>query len=146
MVIDPSNPVVALCAEGMQFEGTPDLARERFEQAWAIRKDDYDASIAAHFLARHQPTVTATLEWNRLAMQHAERVGDGRIRQFLPSLLLNLGDALLANGQVKEARSTGERARVAVAELPDDGYRAFVARGIYGLLSRVSASEDAAPS
>lgn len=146
MVIDPSNPVVALCAEGMQLEGTPDLARERFEQAWAIRKDDYDASIAAHFLARHQRTLVATLEWNQLAMFHAERVPDEQIRSFKPSLLLNLGDSLLANGQVAAARIAGERARAAVAELPDDGYRAFVARGIYGLLSRVDASEDAAPS
>jgi hypothetical protein len=140
LVVDPSNPVVALCVDGMQLEGTPDLARKRFEQAWALRQDDYDASIAAHFVARHQPTIAATLEWNQRALRHAEAVADDRVRPFMPSLLLNLGDSFLAGGQVAEARRAGERALAAVAELPDDGYRAFVARGIERLLSRARAA------
>ena len=120
------------------------MARERFERAWALRQDDYDASIAAHFMARHQPTVAAMLEWNQLALRHAEAVADERIRPFMPSLLLNVGDSLLANGRATEARRAGERAQAAVAGLPDDGYRAFVERGIDGLLSRARAAFESA--
>ena len=69
MNIDPANPVVALCAAGMAIEGDADAARQLFEQAWSARQDDYDASIAAHFLARHQPTVESRVRWNALAAQ-----------------------------------------------------------------------------
>ncbi len=145
MLVDPSNPVVALCAEGMALEGEPARARERFERAWTIRQDDYDACIAAHFLARHQDSSAATLEWNRRALQHAEAVADDRVRPFLPSLLLNLGDSLLAAGHPHEAQHAAERANAALAALPDDGYRAFVARGIEALLARASAAATPRP-
>ncbi len=144
-MFDADNPVVALCAEGMQLEGTPDLAREMFERAWALRRDDYDASIAAHFVARHQPTPSATLEWNLRALRHAEAVGDVRVRSFMPSLLLTYADSLLATDQAGAAIEVAERAKAAIATLPDDGYRAFVARGIDGLLVRIQASSGVTP-
>ena len=72
--IDQVNPVVSLCAEGIAAEGTPAEARRLFELAWAARRDDYDAAVAAHFLARHQPTPEETLRWNTLAVQHAEAI------------------------------------------------------------------------
>src|SRR5688500_12732661 len=71
---DPANTVVALCAEGMAAEGTPADARRLFERAWAARRDDYDAAIAAHFVARHQATPADALHWNALAVRHAEAV------------------------------------------------------------------------
>ena len=54
MKIDPDNPVVALCAAGMAVEGDSSAALALFEQAMLGRRDDYDACIAAHFVARHQ--------------------------------------------------------------------------------------------
>lgn len=66
---DPDNPVMQLCAAGMQVDGEPDKARPLFEQAWNARRDDFDASVAAHFLARHQPTPAATREWNERALR-----------------------------------------------------------------------------
>lgn len=55
---DPENVVVRLCAQGMQAEaeGRDAQARDLFLQAWEAAEDDYDACIAAHYLARHQPT------------------------------------------------------------------------------------------
>ena len=93
MTFDATNPVVALCADGMAIEGDRAAARALFEQAWSIRRDDYDACVAAHFLARHQPTPELTLYWNALAVQHAESVQDGRADGLFASLYLNLGDA-----------------------------------------------------
>ena len=77
-MIDPTNRVVALCAEGMAMEGSPADAMRLFEEAWASRTDDFEAAIAAHYVARHQPTPADTLHWNALAVHHAELVLDRR--------------------------------------------------------------------
>ncbi|MEP7381848.1 MAG: hypothetical protein ABI910_09195 [Gemmatimonadota bacterium] len=137
MNLDPANPVVALCAEGMQQEGIPGAAKKCFEEAWAIRRDDVDASIAAHFLARHQATPADTLRWNRLALQHAQAVSDARTESFMASLYLNLGDSLLATGAIDEANRSLAHARHWLATLPASGYRDLVARGIEGLATRI---------
>jgi hypothetical protein len=108
MPIDSEHPVVELCAAGMAAEGTPAEARRLFEQAWAARRDDYDACIAAHFLARHQGSADSTLHWNALAVRHAEAVTDGRAAELYASLYLNLGDAHAALGQSEGGR--GRRA------------------------------------
>ena len=135
--IDPSNPVVALCAEGMSREGTPADALRLFEQAWALRRDDYDAAIAAHFIARHQPTLAATLHWNMLAIRHAEAVSDGRASALFPSLYLNLGDAQANAGDVMAGAESVRHAAAHLAALPRDGYREFVALGIRRLAARL---------
>ena len=141
-MIDPSNPVVALCAEGMSVEGTPDEARRLFERAWAIRQDDFDAAIAAHFLARHQPTDTETLRWNALAVEHAESVHDGRCGELLASLYLNLGDSHARLGQREPARAAVRRAAEHLASLPAGGYRDLVAMGIDRLTRRLDEAQD----
>jgi hypothetical protein len=140
--IDPTNPVVVLCAQGMAVEGTPGAARPLFEQAWAARRDDYDAAIAAHYLARHQPNEEATLHWNELAARHAERVADGRAATFLPSLYLNLGDSHARLGHDALALDAVRLAREHLDRLPDDGYRDLLRMGIDRLAERVGRSSD----
>ena len=135
--IDSTNPVVALCAEGMAAEGTPETARLLFERAWAARRDDYDAAIAAHFMARHQPTAAETLRWNALAVRHAEAVPDGRAAGFLASLYLNLGDAEANVGDMVAAAASAQRAAAHLAAVPAGGYREFVALGVRRLAARV---------
>lgn len=137
MSIDPDNPVVALCAAGMAAEGTPAEARAFFERAWAARHDDYDACIAAHYLARHQGTARETLEWNARAVHHATAVTDGRARELLPSLYLNLADSLAALGDIAEATVAANEAAALVTQLPEDGYAAYVAMGIRRLQGRL---------
>ena len=138
MDIDPTNPVVALCAAGMAIEGDADTARRLFEQAWDARTDDYDASIAAHFIARHQPNEVDRQHWNALAVEHAERVTDGRARSLMASLYLNLADSLRATGDPRAAQTAIARARAYVTELPEDGYRSFVELGIARLEDRLA--------
>jgi len=141
-VIDPTNPVAALCAEGMAREGTPAEARRLFEQAWAIRRDDYDAAIAAHFIARHQLTPADVLHWNALAVRHAEAVPNGRAAELMASLYLNLGDAHANLGDVAAGAEAVRRAADHLAALPPGGYREFVAMGIRRLAARVGESHD----
>jgi hypothetical protein len=130
MSIDPENPIVRLCADGMAVEGDAAAARELFAKAWAMCRDDYDSSIAAHFIARHQATPDGTLRWNALAVRHAEAVGDDRVHDLLASLYLNLGESYRVLGRNEEAAVAVERATAALADLPPDGYRDFVAGGI----------------
>jgi hypothetical protein len=136
-MIDPTNRVVALCAEGMAREGVAGEAKRLFEQAWEERSDDFEAAIAAHFVARHQPTAEETLRWNRLAVQHAELVPDGRAAGFLASLYLNLADAHETVGERESAAAAVRRAVAHLALLPSGGYRDFVAMGIRRLAERV---------
>jgi hypothetical protein len=144
--IDPTNPVVALCAEGMAAEGTPEEARGLFERAWAARRDDFDAAVAAHFLARHQPTPAETLRWNALAVRHAEAVADGRAAGLLASLYLNLGDAQANVGDVAAAAASGRRAAAHLAAVPAGGYRELVALGVRRLAARVDDAGDREPA
>ena len=138
MDIDPANPVAALCAAGMAVEGDAEAAQRLFEQAWAVRTDDYDASIAAHFLARHQPTVDARVQWNTIAVRHAELVTDGRAREFMASLYLNLADALREAGDVELATEYLRTAYARLVDLPEGGYRNFVEFGLARLGSRLA--------
>src|SRR4051812_19835922 len=142
MHVDPDNPVVALCAAGMAVDGDPEQARALFMRAWSIHRDDYEASIAAHFLARHQPTDEETLAWNERALQHATMVTDGRTTEFLASLYLNVGDSYLATRRPNDAATAARLARASVAALPAGGYRDFVEYGIRRLEDRIAAARS----
>ena len=139
MELDPENPVVALCAAGMTAGGDAAAASEFFTRAWARRADDFDAAVAAHYLARTQPTAAEKLDWDARAVGHAEAAlaaGDGRVRGLLASLYLNLGDGLLAAGRRHEAWDVIARAETALAALANDGYGGFVAAGVARLRAR----------
>ncbi|MEP7346172.1 MAG: hypothetical protein ABI877_12930 [Gemmatimonadaceae bacterium] len=131
--IDSSNPVVALCVAGMELDGLPGEAHRLFVQAWEARRDDYDAAVAAHFLARHQSTPADALHWNALAVRHAEALTDGRADEFFSSLCLNLADSFASVGEFRAAVASADRAAAHLPDVRDGGYRRFVERGIHTL-------------
>lgn len=137
--MDPNNPVVKLCAEGMQAEGEGQIeaARACFQQAWDVRQDDFEACIAAHFMARHQPPAE-TLHWNQVALDHAEAVTDDRVRGFYPSLYLNLGWSHEQLGDLSKASQYYELATNRLADLPDDPYATVVRKGVTAGQARVA--------
>lgn len=59
-----SKLVVQLCIEGSraEFEGRPAEAHALYLQAWEAAADDYEACIAAHYMARHQVTPEERLQ------------------------------------------------------------------------------------
>jgi hypothetical protein len=126
--VDPDNPVVKLCVRGMQAEceGRNDLARRLFEQAWTERAGDYDACVAAHYLARHQDSPRDTLRWNQTALHHADAVGGDRVAGFYPSLYLNLGHAHEQLGDRDRAASYYQLAAERAGQLPEDSYADMV--------------------
>jgi tetratricopeptide (TPR) repeat protein len=130
--MDPENAVVKLCAAGMAAEGEGRAADAKalFEQAWDRSRDDFEACIAAHYVARHQPTPEATFEWNERALRRAEAVGDERVRGFFPSLYLNYAHSLEQLGRIGEARSCYDLAATKLDDLPPGGYADLVRSGI----------------
>ncbi|WP_285560338.1 hypothetical protein [Actinoplanes regularis] len=135
-MMDLDNPVLKLCQEGMraEVEGRLPDARALFEQAWAARTDDYDACVAAHYLARRQDDPAAILHWNQESLRHADAVGDERVAAFYPSLLVGVATAHEQLGDVAAACASFERAAEYAGALPADAYgdqlRAAVADGL----------------
>ena len=87
-----------------EFEHRLEVARRLYQQAWEARMDDYDACIAAHYMARFQGSVEESLHWNQLALNHANAVNDERVMDFYPSLYLNLGRSYELVGNQGEAQ------------------------------------------
>lgn len=140
MTFDPSNPVIALCIAGIEREGTPAEALALYTQAWAARTDDFEASVASHYLARLQPTPELTLHWNAVALAHAELVTDERLATLLPSLCLNLAESYRLAGNMAEAGRVARRGQQALAGLPAGGYAEMVRGGLVRLLERLDAA------
>jgi tetratricopeptide (TPR) repeat protein len=132
VTIDPDNPVVRLCSRGVEAEtaGQLDDARAAYEQAWTTAADDYEACIAAHYLARVQRDHAERIHWNRVAVERAEAVGDDRVAGFHASLALNLGSAHEDASQPDAAREWYRRARTSLDSLPAGAYRETVERGV----------------
>jgi len=139
MEFDRSNPIVKLCAKGMECEGlglNAD-ARKLFEQAWDESTTDFEKFTAAHYVARHQETISEKLKWDKTALQFALIIQDNNVQATLPSLYLNiakcyedLNDITLASENYKKALSFTD-------QLPDNGYGTMIRRGILNGLDRV---------
>ncbi|MEZ4519286.1 MAG: hypothetical protein R3C44_21500 [Chloroflexota bacterium] len=93
-----------LCIRGTQaeFAGQQEEACALYRQAWDAAADDYDACIAAHYVARCQSTPDETLHWNEIALARAESAEDDRPHLY-PSLYVNLGQAHEQLGHTAEA-------------------------------------------
>ncbi|MGW8065987.1 hypothetical protein ACVV2G_27865 [Streptomyces ziwulingensis] len=141
---DPENIVVQLCAQGMQAEaeGRDVRARDLFLQAWEAAEDDYDACIAAHYLARHQPTPQETLYWNQECLTRADKVGDDRVRSFYASLHGNIARAHRDLGQIDQAREHFESAARHIDDVPAGPHQQWLR---YRIAAGLRATTSAAP-
>ncbi|HKN75284.1 MAG TPA: hypothetical protein VJW94_08905 [Candidatus Acidoferrum sp.] len=137
--MDPNNPIVLLCAAGMkaEMEARKDEARLLFLQAWEQSKDDFEACIAAHYVARHQETAKETLRWNQVSLALADAVGDERVQGFYPSLYLNMGKAYEDLGNREEAKRHYELAAASMSNVPEGRYGGIVRDGVKRGLQRV---------
>jgi len=103
--MDPDNLVIKLCIDGTraEFEGKINQARTLYLQAWAAAQNDYEACVAAHYVARYQESPEEMLRWNQEALNRANTVGDKRVEEFYPSLYLNIGHSYELLGNQDEA-------------------------------------------
>ncbi len=130
--MNPNDPVVKLCAEGMAAEGEGRAADAKalFDQAWSASTDDVGACIAAHYLARHQASPEAQFQWKQEALRRAEAVADDRVREFFPSLYLNFARSLETLGQSTEACRYYSLAAERLDDLPPSPYANLVPTGV----------------
>lgn len=142
--LDPDNPVVKLCVEGMQAEGDGDLTKARalFEKAFEGATDDFERCIAAHYLARHQTTPDETLRWNHDAMRYAASVDDDRVEDFYPSLLLNLAHSYEQLGNRADAQQYYKQAVSRADALPEGRYGKIVRDAARAGQQRVAESRE----
>ena len=140
MEIDVNNPVVKLCAEGIQAEmsGRTTDAIRLCTQAWDSRKNDYDSCIAAHYLARYQETAEERLLWNQRALDFATTVDDDSVSGFYPSLYLNLGKSHEDLNNRAEAVRCYQLASSGLDAVEDSSYKETVSNGIASALARVT--------
>ena len=91
--MDTNNPIIKLCIAGTQaeFNGNMEAACDLYQQAWTTSTDDYEACIAAHYLARCQKSPEDIFYWNQIALERAQAADNELVRDFYPSLFLNMG-------------------------------------------------------
>ena len=92
MEFSPFNRVVKLCLQGMEMEekGKPEEASKLFLQSWDEATNNFEKFLAAHYIARHQETVSGKLNWLETALQFALKINDDAVKSAFPSLYLNI--------------------------------------------------------
>jgi len=103
--MDTNNPIIALCISGSQaeLEGRRNDAYALYTQAWTLAQDDYEACIAAHYMARTVTNPQEVFRWNQEALHRADAALDERVQSFYPSLYLNMGHSHEILGEQAEA-------------------------------------------
>jgi hypothetical protein len=130
--VDKDNPVVKLCIEGQKAEvqGRSGYAFKCYLQAWKIRKNDLDACIAAHFVAKQQENVKGSLKWNMLALKFANKIQDDFVKDFYPSLYINIANTHEQLGMNKRAKKYYDLAFATVTESSLGSYGALLLESI----------------
>ncbi|HUZ61162.1 MAG TPA: NAD(+)--rifampin ADP-ribosyltransferase [Hanamia sp.] len=92
MEFSPFNNVVKLCLQGMGMEekGKPEEAYKLFLQGCNEATNDFEKFLTAHYIARHQKTVSDKLHWLQTTLQFALKVNDNIVKSAFPSLYLNI--------------------------------------------------------
>lgn len=130
--MDVDNPVIQLCVQGITAEkdGRVEDARRLYREAWEARADDFDACVAAHYVARLQDTPEDGLRWNQEALERAIAVDDERVHGFFPSLHLNLGFSKELLGDIEGAKRHYDIAAQGLDDLPPGPHTEVVRRGV----------------
>ncbi|GEM_PF-193419 len=139
MNFDQNNPVVKLCAKGMELDGSAKNmeAFALFKQAWDIASNDFEKFIAAHYVARHQESVADKLLWDEVALDHALKIDDESIKVVLPSLYLNIGKCHEDMCDISSALNSYNAAQNYATHLANDGYGDMIRAGIDAGRNRV---------
>lgn len=140
MEFNQDNKVVQFCATGMDLEGQGKLAEasHHFEEAWNFASTDFEKFTAAHYMARHQKSISDKLNWDKTALRHALNINDDGIKETLPSLYLNIGKCYEDLGDFENAKNNYKAAFSFSTYLPDNGYGTMIKAGINQALGRIS--------
>ncbi|KAA0990924.1 rRNA adenine methyltransferase [Dyadobacter aurulentus] len=138
MFFDPENHVVKLCAEGITFEGEPEKAGLYYLMAWEAATNNEERFIAAHYVARIQPSALEKLKWDQIALTEALSVDKEYLKAAYPSLYLNLGKCHEDLSNFEAATEHYQQGLTFSDYLKDDGYGKMVKMRLESGLKRVS--------
>lgn len=121
MDFNPNSIVIQLCIQGigMEEKGKPEEASRIFLQAWNEAADDFEKFTAAHYVARHQKTVSDKLKWYETALQFALRVNNAAVNAAFASLYSNIAKCYGDLGDFDNAKKNQELA-VSFMDKPSD--------------------------
>ncbi len=88
MEFSPKNSIVRLCLQGIGLEqkGNLEEAGVVFLQAWNEAGEDHEKFISAHFVARHQKSISDRLRWLETALALALKLNDDTVKSAFPVL------------------------------------------------------------
>ena len=103
--MEKTTPSLRLCTEctEAEFDGRLTDARALSLLAWREARTDFEACVAAHYVARYQERLSSQRRWNEEALARAEASDDERVRGLFPSLYVNLGRSLELLGEQAQA-------------------------------------------
>ncbi len=76
---------------GQEEAGNAAEARKRFIEAWNQAASDSEKFITAHYVARHQESVSTRLDWLETALHFALKINDATVKSAFPSLYSKIG-------------------------------------------------------
>jgi hypothetical protein len=140
MQFDPNNKIVKLCTQGMSLEGEgkPEEASNMFLQAWNESSNDFEKFTSAHYVARHQKSVSDKLDWDSIALDYALKINDDAIKGSYPTLYLNIARCY---EDLNDRNNAGKNYQLALSfadHLPNDGYGKMIKSGIMNGMERIS--------
>ena len=123
MEFNPNNHVIRLCVQGMEMEGKgmAGEAGKLFLRAWNEATNDFEKFTAAHFVARHQETVSDQLKWLETALQLALKINDISVAGALPSLYFKISKCYEELNDPGNAKKNHDQAVSSTDKIPDKG-------------------------
>jgi len=120
--MDKDNPILKLIHEGsaLEKEQKLDEAHQLFLRAWNNASNHQEKCIAAHFVARNQKTPEESLRWNKISLEEADQAGKDKVKEYYPSLYVNLGLSYENLGNIDEAKKFYDLALSKIDDLPTD--------------------------
>src|ERR1700752_3305132 len=112
MEFNPNNNIIKLCLQGMDLEGKgkPEEANQLFLQAWNEATNDFEKFTAAHFVARHQTTISDKLKWHETTLQFALKINNNTVKGAFHSLYLNIAKCYEDLNDLDQAKKNYELA------------------------------------
>lgn len=112
MEFSPFNKVVKLCLQGMSMEeqGHPEEALQLFQQGWQEATDDLEKFLTAHYISRHQKTVSDRLKWLETTLQLGQKINDDTVKSAFPAIYLNISKCYEEMGETEKAKDNFELA------------------------------------
>lgn len=123
MEFSPSNPIVQLCIQGMNFEANnqQEEATETFLRAWNEATNVFEKYLAAYYVARQQNNVAEKLKWLQTALELALRINNEAVSAAFPPLYTSIAKCYEEMNDINNAKKNYELANSFAGKPSDAG-------------------------